>query len=185
MGHLIKAIALRPRKPSEGSTSPSKIAQTAPQKENMGNMPHGPARPPTLKHEPARPSKIEDISIGCVPCAIGHFSTTTGLLNEAMRFKKDGIASNAVLDRIATSLEELNALERVDLTPAKIQNIHGWERDIAEETLEQSRSLRHKLESIETIGELEQAAADTERYYKKLNREWYKGRFAHLGEKKV
>lgn len=51
VGDLIKVIALRPRKPPEASTPPSKIAQTAPPKENMGNMSQEPARPPTLKSE--------------------------------------------------------------------------------------------------------------------------------------
>lgn len=51
MGDLIKAIALRPRKAPEGSTSPSKIAQKGPQKENMDKTSQEPARPPTLKSE--------------------------------------------------------------------------------------------------------------------------------------
>lgn len=33
--------------------------------------------------------------------------------------------------------------------------------------------------------EIERAAADTESYYKKINRQWYKGRFGHLGDKKA
>ncbi|MBA7533329.1 hypothetical protein ES705_25567 [subsurface metagenome] len=33
--------------------------------------------------------------------------------------------------------------------------------------------------------EIEKAAADTESYYKKLNRQWYQGRFAHLGKERV
>jgi len=174
-GDLIKVIALRPKRAKSPETPLSEMAKTAPKTEDVGKM----------SHEPAKPSKIEDISVACVPCAIGHFSTTAGLLNEAMRFKKEGISSNEILDRIGKALEEQNALERVDLTPENIQTTKEWERPIAEEALEESRALRHKLESIENIEDLEQAAADTGKYYKKLNREWYKGRFAHLGEAKA
>ena len=123
-----------------------------------------------------------DVATACVPCALGHFSTSAGLLNEAVRFKGEGITSNEIIDRVAKVLEEQNTLERVDLAPEKIRSSPEWERDIAEESLEQSRSLRHRLETIETIDDLELAAADTAAYYRKLNREWWQRRFAHLGD---
>lgn len=127
----------------------------------------------------------EEVVTACVPCALGHFSTSAGLLNEAVRFKSEGITSNEILDRIAKILEEQNSLERVDLTPEKLQRTPEWERGIAEEALQESRKLRHRLESIASIDELEQAAADTATYYRKMNRQWYKGRFRHLGKEKV
>ncbi|MBA7686825.1 hypothetical protein ES703_95284 [subsurface metagenome] len=117
-----------------------------------------------------------------MPCTLGHFSTTAGLLNEAVRFKGEGITSNEILDRIAKTLQELNTLERVDLTPEKIRSAPDWERDIAEEALQQSRGLRHRLETIKTIEDLEAAAADTEVYYRRLNRQWWKRRFAQSGK---
>jgi len=113
-------------------------------------------------------------------CALGHFSTSAGMLNEAVRFKGEGMASNEIADRIAKVLEEQNTLERVDLTPAKILSTPDWERGIAEEALKQSRSLRHRLETIETIEALEQVAADTEGYYRSLHSEWWKLRLAKL-----
>ncbi|MBA7695219.1 hypothetical protein ES703_103841 [subsurface metagenome] len=126
-----------------------------------------------------------DVATACVACAVNHFSTSAGLLNEAVRFKKDGITSNEIIDRVAKVLEEQNALERVDLTPEKIRSSPEWERDIVEEALLESRSLRHRLETLTTIEDLEQAAADTETYYRKLNRTWWKGRFAPLGSDKA
>ena len=122
----------------------------------------------------------DSIATACIPCSLGHFSTSVGLLNEAIRFKKDGLASNEILDRIAQILQEQNSLERVDLAPEKIQNSPEWERDLAEEALTKSRSLRHKLEGITNINELEEAAADTSRYYHYLNREWFKRRLSKL-----
>jgi hypothetical protein len=115
----------------------------------------------------------ESIATACVACALGHFSTSSGLLKEAVRFKKDGISSFEIVDRIGKCLEEQNALERVDLTPEKIRSTPDWERAIAEEALQQSRGLRHRLETIDTMKDLELVAADTAVYYRRLNREWW------------
>jgi len=124
----------------------------------------------------------EDIATACVACAVGHFAGAAKLLNEAVRFRADGITSNQVLDDIAGAIGELNAMERVDLTPEKLQNTLSWERPIADEALRESRKLRHRLEGISSMEEVEQAAADSEGFYKKLFREWFKGRFPHLGD---
>ncbi len=156
-----------------------------------GELIESPAPPPVIKNQGLSPATVTETSAGgkaaaeiataCVPCAVGHFSTSSGLLKEAVRFKGEGIASPEILDRIAAVLEEQNALEREDLSPEKIQRLAGWEKAIAGEALSQSRQLRHRLESIQTIDELEQAAADTRAYYLKLSRQWYRGRFSKLG----
>ena len=112
------------------------------------------------------------IATACVPCAVNHISTSARLLNEAFRFKKDGLTSPQVLDDIAATLGELNALERIDLTPEKIRRLPEWERAMADMALERSRDLRHSLENIQSMEELESLAADTEEFYKQLNREW-------------
>jgi len=117
-------------------------------------------------------STTEGVKSACLPCAVGHFSTSATLLNEAVRFKKDGLASPQVLDDIAQAIGEQNALERIDLTPAKIGNLPDWEKGLANEALEKSRELRHKLESVQNMDELTEIAADTEEYFKYLNREW-------------
>jgi len=160
---------------AERLTQPN-LTQNAP-KPTMGDSIQG-------AENPQENGSKDAIATACVPCALGHFSQSAGALNEAMRFKKDGIGSNEVLDRIASVLEEQNALERFDLTPEKLQKTPGWEKQIAEEALQQSRQLRHRLEGIQSIEELEQAAADTARFYKKINRAWYKGRFRNLGQVK-
>ena len=140
----------------------------------------------TITTQPAEPAaEKEGVATACVPCAVGHFSTSAGLLKEAVRFKAEGITSNEVLDRIAMALEEQNTLERVDLRPEELQSLPPWERALAEEALLQSRQLRHNLENLQNIGQLERAAADTEGIYKKLFREWSKQCFAHLGPEKA
>ena len=135
--------------------------------------------------EPENVPQQEEIATACVPCAIGHYAGAAKLLNEAIRFRDDGIESNQVLDDIAGAIGELNAMERVDMTPEKLQNTSSWERPIADEALRESRKLRHRLEGISSMEEIEKAAADTESYYKKLNRQWYRGRFSNLGAKKA
>jgi len=155
------------------SATPPRVAES--QKEEPKTEP-----PASSPHQSG-----EDIATACVSCSLGHFSTSAGLLNEAVRFKAEGITSNEILDRIAKVLEEQNALERVDLTREKLQRTPKWEKEIAEEALQESRKLRHSLESITSIEELEQVAADTAGYYKKMNRQWYRGRFQHLGKGKA
>ncbi len=76
-----------------------------------------PPEPETVPQPLPEENQTEDIATACVACAVGHFSTSSGLLKEALRFKGEGITSNEILDRIAAALEEQNALERVDLTP--------------------------------------------------------------------
>lgn len=112
------------------------------------------------------------VKSACVPCAIGHFSTSARLLNEAVRFKSEGLSSPQVLDDIAAALGEQNALERIDLTPEKIRELPEWEQDMAQEALDRSRELRHSLETVKSMDELMNLAADTEEFYKHLNRDW-------------
>jgi len=141
--------------------------------------------PTTLPQTSPEEKPAEDIATACVACAIGHYAGAARLLNEAIRFRDDGIESNQVLDDIAGAIGELNAMERVDLTPERLQKTPEWERAIADEALRESRKLRHRLESITSMEEVEKVAADTESYYKKLNRQWYKGRFSKLGTEKA
>jgi len=154
------------------------LPSTAPQREGASE-----GKSTSTIREPAKATKT--VATACVPCALGHFSTSAGLLNEIARFKKDGITSDEVLDRVAKVQAEQNALERVDLTPENIQALPPWEKELAEDSLSQSRKLRHSLESFTSMEQLNQAAADTSSFYKELNRKWFKGRFAHLGPEKA
>ena len=146
---------------------------------------HPSAPPQTQAVSPSIPQEPPAIATACVACAVGHFSTSSGLLKEAVRFKDEGMSSNEIISRLAGTLEEQNALERVDLSPEKIRQLPAWEKQIAEEALRQSRQLRHRLETIRTTDELEQVAADTKTYYLDLSRDWYRGRFSNLGPEKA
>jgi len=57
--------------------------------------------PPAHATPSEETSQTNNIATACVPCALGHFSTSSGLLNECVRFMEDGITSNVILDRVA------------------------------------------------------------------------------------
>jgi len=168
-------------KPRDNTKALDELASTlrASQSQNKPAVSVNPT-PSTQEVAPALPK--QKVATACVACAVGHFSTSVGLLNEAVRFEKEGINSNEIADRIAKILEEQNALERVDLTPEKIRSTLEWERKLAEEALQQSRGLRHRLETLTTIKELKEIAADTAGYYRRLHREWYHLRITQPGE---
>ena len=149
------------------------------------------ANPPSIEETPpldeieespdALSEKASSIPGGCVPCSIGHLGTCTGLLNEAMRFAhKDGIQSEEVIDRVNMCLDELNALERVDLRPEMIHNLPEWEKTLAEQALTLSRSLRHDLEGLSNVSSLEEISANTQTKRKEIGRTWFTKRLSLL-----
>jgi len=71
------------------------------------------------------------------------------------------------------------------MTPQKLQHTPAWERAIADEALREGRKLRHRLEGISSMEEIEKVAADAATYYVKLTRQWYKARFSPLGAGKA
>ena len=122
-------------------------------------------------------SKATAIATGCVPCAIGHFGTCSGLLAESLRFgKKDGIESEEVADRVNLCLDELNTMERVDLRPEKIAELASWEKELANKTLNASRDTRHQLEGLTDLESLEEIAASTQRVRGEIGRRRVKGK---------
>lgn len=147
-----------------------------------------PAEPQEISEERiSEESKASSIEAGCVPCAIGHFGTCSGLLSEGMRFARgDGISSTEVIDRVNKCLDELNTMERVDLTEEKIATLPPWEKAIAEKALLASRKTRHGLEATTSLGQLEQVTAQTQTARKEIGREWFKERLAQMSpEEKV
>ena len=124
------------------------------------------------------------IPTGCIPCSLGHVGTCSGLLNEATRFARgpNGVQAPEVLDRVNMCLDELNALEREDLRPAKVTKLSGWERDLAEKVLNTSRTTRHKLEDVSNINPrgLEEIAASTQNMRQEIGREWFRNKLANL-----
>ena len=129
----------------------------------------------------AKQGKASSIEAGCVPCAIGHLGTCSGVINEAVRFaKKDGIESSEVIDRVNMCLDELNAMERVDLRPEMIVQLPEWENALANQALVASRSVRHELEGLTSAGGLEQAAANIQKTRTGIGRSWFQQRLSRM-----
>jgi len=94
-------------------------------------------------------------------CSSDHFSTTSGALAEALRFaRKEGVLHPEVQSRLGIASDELNIMERIDLSAEKTANMKGKEKQIALDALNASRDLRHKIKGIKTPDDLEIAAAD-------------------------
>ena len=138
-------------------------------------------QPPKVAETITEEEKASSIEAGCVPCAIGHFGTCSGLLNEAMRFaKKDGVGSSEVIDRVNMCLDELNAMERVDLRPEMITDLPDWEKELANGALTASRATRHGLEGLTDGNDLEKVAASTQTARTEIGRKWFKERMARM-----
>lgn len=132
-----------------------------------------------LTTEPDNTYSVEGVAVH--NCAIGHFGTCSGLLNEAMRFaKKDGVGSSEVIDRVNMCLDELNAMERVDLRPELITDLPDWEKELANRALTASRATRHGLEGLTTGNDLEKVAASTQTARTQIGRGWFKERLARM-----
>jgi hypothetical protein len=166
---ISQLLMIAPRKPktveTESALPEPVISQEIPQEEQVE----------AIEME----SKAAGIEAGCLPCSIGHLGTCSGLLNEAMRFaKKDGIASGEVINRVNICLDELNALERVDLRPELIITLPEWQKSLAGEALAESRSTRHRLEGIASVDDLEQAAATLQKTRNDVGKAWFENRLA-------
>ncbi len=128
--------------------------------------------------------KATAVPTGCLPCAIGHLGTCSGLLNEATRFaRKDGMSADEVIDRVNMCLDELNTFERVDLRPEMIDSLPESEKELARQALNVSRNIRHSLEKIETMDPdgLEHTAAEIQTVRKDIGRKYLQGRIKLMG----
>ena len=133
---------------------------------------------PNRLQTPNPQTKASSVEAGCVPCALGHVGTCNGGLSEAMRFaRSDGINSTEVIDRINHCLDELNIMEREDLTEEKLTLLPDWEKAIADDVLLFSRQTRHALEGVVSVEQLEQVTASTQTARKDIGRRYFRRRY--------
>lgn len=129
---------------------------------------------------PAMPQSISG-GTSCIPCASDHLSTCSGVLTEALRFARtDGMESEEVVSRVQLCRDELNAMERVDLRPELTIELEEWEKEIANNLLNESRTLRHDLADMTSVEQLEQAAGKTQTTRTGVGRKWVQGRLANM-----
>jgi len=109
---------------------------------------------------------------GCRSCTADHLATCAGSLAEALRFARgDGIQSAEVQERIALCAEELNIWERRDATPKSFVELPEQDKDFLRRWLPKGRGLRHQLNDIQTIEDLEKTAAHAQRLHLEARKE--------------
>jgi len=175
------AWAVSMRKPSISVDMPTVADLEADVRGIYASEPRAPGISEVPRSLPESSEKATAIPTGCVPCSIGHLGTCSGLLNEAMRFaRSDGIQSEEVISRCNMCLDELNALERVDLRPELIHGLPDWEKQLADKALALSRELRHDLEGVSSIDGLEGITAKTQGTRQQIGSAWFKERLNRL-----
>jgi len=126
--------------------------------------------PPTEK--PFDKPIVVKAGTGCRSCTADHLATCAGSLSEALRFARgDGIQSSEVQERIALCAEELNIWERRDATPKSFVELPEQDKDFLRRWLPKGRGLRHQLNDIQTIEDLEKTAAHAQRLHLEARKE--------------
>ena len=104
----------------------------------------------------------EQLAVGCLPCARAHLATIAGTLKEALRFAREderGVLHPEVVSRLETAEEDITVIERHDWTPEKILNSPEREQRTIREFLPKLRELRQDIIDIDSVEDLEAAAA--------------------------
>jgi hypothetical protein len=129
---------------------------------------------------PKNASQSVAVGTACIPCCVHHFSTCAGLISdEAIRMaRRHGIDYQEVINRILKCFAQLNAMEREDLAVEKVQNLSGWEKDLAIYAQNKGAEIRHILDNISSIDDLERAAVEISQAQDYVGGEWLKHRLA-------
>lgn len=114
----------------------------------------------TLPRPASREETTPSVATGCVPCSSDHLSTVSAVLNEALRFaRSEGLQSMEVVRRVAMAEDELNAMERIDAAPDKLETLSEKDRKLMREVLPKARDIRHLLKGMTSVENLEKAAS--------------------------
>lgn len=116
----------------------------------------------------------------CVPCCVDHFKTCVGILSdEAVRMsRRKGITDTEVIKRILDCGSQLNSMEREDLSVEKIAGLPKWEKDIAIYAQNKGAEIRHKLNSIESVEDLETIGVELKHARDKIGSDYIRGRLS-------
>jgi len=133
----------------------------------------------------------EDVNAGCTACSRDHFTTIACSLNEAARMSKSiSMSSPEIQERIAKSEEELNAVERYDLSPDKLAKMPTGEREVLRDLLKKAReNIRQQLEitglrwgngTITDLEDVASAASDISKEFRERITPFYVERVGKL-----
>jgi len=103
-------------------------------------------------------------------------------LSEALRFaRSEGMESNEVQERLALCAAELNIWERWDAAPQSLVELPEEDKDFLRRWLPKGRGIRHQLNSVKVIEDLEKTAASASRLHLEARKE-LRGRASPLME---
>ncbi len=108
-------------------------------------------------------SRGEVVGTACLSCSRSHLSTVGGALGEAIRFSRgdpQGITHPEAQRRILLAEDEMNIMERIDLSADALASSPPEEKAVAEEYLPRIRVLRQEIGDIDSFDKLEKVAAD-------------------------
>lgn len=109
---------------------------------------------------PETAQKVE-VGTACLACSRSHLSTVSGALNESLRFAREqGLTSPEVQKRLMMAEDEINIMERIDLSAEALQKSPPEEAEVAREYLPRIRKLRQDMGQIVSVDELEKTASD-------------------------
>lgn len=171
---VFKAIELIPRflpKPTPPHIDYSELYASIPKVQvpdwsppsiRLPQPPRALAAPVQTVVEPAsRPAIKEEVSTACLSCSRSHLSTVSGALGEAIRFaREEGIEHPEVQRRLNLAEDEINIMERIDLSPDALSRAEPREKQVAEEYLPKIRRLRQQIGEVTSFPKLEEVAAD-------------------------
>jgi hypothetical protein len=132
---------------------------------------------PATAIPPVSPQKTPEApkGTGCVPCTSDHLSTCSGALSEALRFARTrGFEDPEVQGRLALCVDELNIWERVDAAPEKIAALPAPEKEFLHRWLPRGRDLRHQVNEVGALQDLEGAAASAQQQSREARTEMRK-----------
>lgn len=122
-----------------------------------------------------------EAGIACLPCINNHFSVCSGLISdEALRMARRHGIGDEEISRVNKCLDQLNAMEREDLAVDKIKALPDWEKDLAIYAQNESASIRHKLENLTSVDDLEDAAVKIKEARTKIGKDYFKGKLARM-----
>jgi hypothetical protein len=102
--------------------------------------------------------------VGCIPCSIDHFLTSSEAICEASRMSGTRkLTDKEITDRLCDATRQFNVCERFDLSDTKIQGFPNKEKKMAKWLRKQSGILRHDLKNISNKEDLSKLCAKSDR----------------------
>ena len=126
-------------------------------------------------------SQVSAKGKGCVSCGNDHFSTAAGILEESLRFAREGgIEHPEVIKRISIAEDELNEFERIDGAAEEVVKLPPDEKELMDAMLKASREMRHMLKEIKDVPRLEKTTADMQKIKREFRGKVFKMSLAKM-----